>query len=119
MSLQFLNPSLLTHRSDAVVHNGTAYLSGAIPGDTTVLFADQVEQVLAQIEERLALAGTAKDHILSATIWLSDVDNDVAEFNQIWNAWIVRGREPARTCVQSHLQNGARVEIAVTAALTG
>ncbi|MFE1602160.1 Rid family hydrolase [Methylobacterium sp. ID0610] len=62
-------------------------------------------------------AGTDKANILSAPIWLTDVNGDVAAVNAVWNAWLVPGRQPARACVQAGLRAGATVEIAIVAAV--
>ena len=117
MDIAFDNPENLKHRSDAVVCNGLAFISGALPSETSADMAGQTTQVLAQLDERLARAGTDKANILSATIWLTDLEGDVAAMNRVWNAWVVPGRLPARACVQSGLQHGAKIEIALVAAV--
>ncbi|AWN38366.1 Rid family hydrolase [Methylobacterium radiodurans] len=117
MQIAYDNPDDLKHRSDAVVFNGLAYISGALPHDVSAAVADQAAQVLSQLDARLRRVGTEKSNILSAAIWLADVDGDVAAFNQVWNAWVVPGRLPARVCVQAALQGNAKVEIAIVAAV--
>src|SRR5690554_2314677 len=100
MTTTYYNPQNLKHRSDAVIHNGLAYLSGVIPTDHSADFDTQVQQVLAQLDERLAAVGSSKERILSATIWLANLNRDIAAFNAIWNPWLVPGREPSRSCIQ-------------------
>lgn len=117
MELTFDNPENLKHRSDAVVFNGLAFISGALASDVSADIAGQTTQVLAELDKRLARAGTDKGHILSATVWLTDVEADVATVNAVWNAWLVPGRAPARACVQAGLQHGAKIEIALVAAV--
>lgn len=117
MDITFDNPENLKHRSDTVIYNGLAFVSGALASDTSADIAGQTAQVLAQLDERLSRAGTDKGNILSATIWLTDVDGDVATVNRAWNAWVVPGRLPARACVQAGLQRGAKIEIALVAAV--
>ncbi|NYT82586.1 RidA family protein [Alcaligenaceae bacterium] len=117
MDITYNNPGNLKHRSDTVIHNGIAYVSGAIPFDSSADIAGQARQVLAQLDERLAAAGSSKERILSATIWMHDVNRDVAAFNTVWNQWVVPGRVPARSCVQAVLQQGALLEIALLAAI--
>ncbi|RTE93646.1 RidA family protein [Bradyrhizobium sp. LVM 105] len=117
MASTYLNPGNFKHRSDAVIHNGVAYVSGAVPSDTSLDIKGQTAQVLAELDRRLAAAGTDKSELLSATIWLTDVNGDVAGFNEVWNAWVVPGRQPARAAVQAALQVGAKVEVAVIAAV--
>jgi enamine deaminase RidA (YjgF/YER057c/UK114 family) len=113
----YINPKNIKHRSDTVVFNGVAYVSGVVPSDNTASIADQTSQALAQIDARLAQAGTDKSMLLSATIWMEDVNRDVAELNGAWTAWLVSGRHPARACVEAKLQGGALLEISVIAAL--
>jgi enamine deaminase RidA (YjgF/YER057c/UK114 family) len=50
---------------------------------------------------------------------MTDVNGEVRAFNEVWNAWLVTGREPVRCCVQAVLQGGAKVEVALTAAIPG
>jgi enamine deaminase RidA (YjgF/YER057c/UK114 family) len=114
--IAYLNPGKLKHRSDAVVHNGIVHVSGAVPSDVSQDIQGQTAQVLAELDRRLAAAGTDKSKLLSATIWLADVNGDVRAFNEVWNAWLVPGREPARATVEAGLQVGAGLEIAVIAA---
>lgn len=117
MTVTYHNPGNFKHRSDTVVHNHVAYVAGTVPADSSTDFRAQVVQVLAEIDRRLALAGTDKSNLLTATIWLVDVNRDIAVFNEVWNAWVVPGRLPARAGVQSALQQGALVEVGVTAAV--
>ncbi|EPC04075.1 endoribonuclease L-PSP [Litchfieldella anticariensis FP35 = DSM 16096] len=105
--------------SQVTVHNGTVYLAGQVPHDTDADMRGQTEQVLATIDRLLAGAGTAKDHLLSAQIWVSDM----AEFNDMnaaWDAWVVPGRPPVRAAVEAKLAKPEwKVEIMVVAALPG
>lgn len=117
MSIIYQNPKKLKHRSETVIYNGTAYLAGVIPTDNKADITAQTQQVLAQIDERLAEAGTSKDRILSATIWMVDLNRDIDAFNIVWNQWLVEGREPVRSCVQSMPLRGVLLEIAVIAAV--
>jgi len=104
--------------SQATVHNGTVYLAGQVPHDATADMQGQTRQVLETIEAKLRLAGSAKDHLLSATIWITDI----AEFdamNAAWDAWVAPGRPPVRACVEARLAKPEwKVEIMVTAVQT-
>ena len=104
--------------SQAVVHGDTVYTAGQValkaPGESP---ARQTEAILAAIDDLLEQAGTDKSKLLSASIWLADM-NDFAAMNEIWDAWIVAGNTPARACVESRLAAPQfSVEIAVTAAI--
>jgi enamine deaminase RidA (YjgF/YER057c/UK114 family) len=89
--------------SQAVVHGNTVYTAGQValraPGASVT---DQTKDILARIDELLAEAGSSKDKILTATIWLSDMDT-FAEMNAVWDAWVAQGHTPGRACVESRL----------------
>lgn len=111
-----------SERSSAVLqHNGVVYLSGQV-GIIEKLgvsgIKEQTTQTLEKIEELLALAGTDKTRILSAQIWLRDIDRDFSPFNQVWNAWVPKGlSKGVRACVQAKMaRETILVEISVTAA---
>ena len=103
--------------SEASVFDGRIHCSGMIPEDTTADIAGQVRQALAEIEALLARGGSDKTKILSATIWLADI-NDFAAMNAVWDAWVVPGQTPARATVQARLNDPKmKVEIMVVAAV--
>jgi len=79
--------------------------------------ADQTTDILSQIDALLAEAGTNKENMLTATIWLSDISS-FAEMNLVWDAWVPKGNAPARACVESKLaREELLVEIQVSAAI--
>lgn len=99
--------------SQAVIHNDTIYLAGQVgaPGEPVRV---QTQAVLDQIDALLERAGSSKDNILSATIWLADMA-DFAEMNSVWDAWV--SEPPARATGEAKLATpDYRVEIIVTAA---
>lgn len=103
--------------SQVVVHNKTVYLAGQVADDPTADVQIQTRQVLAKIERLLEDAGSDLSHLLSATIWLTDI-GDFAAMNEVWDAWVPDGAAPARACVESALAfEGLRVEVGVIAAL--
>lgn len=105
-----------TRLSQAVVHGSTVYVAGIVAGDTSADVVGQTRQILTKLEAVLASAGTDKSHILSATIWLSDIGSYDA-MNSVWDSWIEAGTAPARACVEAKLADEAyRVEIAIIAA---
>ncbi len=103
--------------SMAVVHAGTAYLSGQVALDSVGADATtQTQEVLRRIDALLGEVGSARDRILSATIWLTDIAHYEA-MNAVWDAWLPAGGAPARATVVSGLAlAGLAVEIAVVAA---
>lgn len=103
--------------SQVVVHNSVAYLAGQVPTDPAADIGTQTEQVLAKIDNLLAMAGTDKTKLLSATIWLSDM-RYFPQMNEKWDAWVPEGAAPARATVQSALANPElKVEIGIIAAV--
>lgn len=104
--------------SDAVIHNSKVYLSGVV-ADVTVgqPVYEQTKDVLRQIDELLAAAGTDKTRILKANIWLTDIAT-FDQMNRAWDAWVIPGKTPARATVEARLAGeGYDVEIMVEAAV--
>lgn len=104
--------------SQAVVHGNTVYLAGQVaqnaPGGSV---ADQTRDILAAIDRLLGEAGTGKQRLLSATIWLADIAT-FNEMNGVWDAWVAPGNTPARACVEAKLAAPQfTVEIGIIAAL--
>ncbi|MFN0091681.1 MAG: RidA family protein [Acidimicrobiales bacterium] len=103
--------------SAAVVHGGVAYLSGHVAQDPSADVAGQTEQILAQIDARLAEAGSDKSRILSANVWLADIAG-FDDMNRAWEAWVDPANAPARATVEAKLAAPQyKVEIAVIAAV--
>lgn len=101
--------------SQAVIHGDTVYLAGQVgePGDDV---AAQTKTVLDEIDALLARAGTDKSKILSATIWLADI-NDFAAMNGVWDQWVDKDNPPARATSEARLATpDYKVEIIVVAA---
>ena len=104
--------------SAIVVHSGTVYLSGEVANDLSGDICQQTRETLANIEGLLDRAGTDKTRVLSATIYLKDIDKDFAGMNSVWDAWLPVGVAPARAAVQAKMCDpGFLVEISVIAAL--
>jgi len=101
--------------SEAVIYNGTVWLAGQIGEGATV--AEQTADVLRQIDALLAEAGTSKENIVQAIIWLADMA-DFAEMNSAWDAWVPQGHTPARATGEAKLAAPQyKVEIIITAAI--
>ena len=100
--------------SKIVKHNGTIYLCGQVGAGDSV--TDQTIDCLARVDALLNEAGSDREHILQATIWLSDMA-DFAEMNAVWDAWVPSGHAPARACGEAKLARDVlKVEIIVIAA---
>jgi len=101
--------------SDIVIHNNTVYLAGQVGEGETV--TEQTKDVLAQIDEALAKAGSNKSKILQAIIWLSDMST-FAEMNAVWDGWVDQTNSPARATGEAKLAAPKyKVEIIITAAV--
>jgi len=102
--------------SQAVVANGFVFLAGQVATDPSTADVEvQTRQVLAEIDRLLALAGSSKQKILTATIYLSDVAS-FADMNRAWEAWVPADAKPARATVEAALVAPQyKVEIQVTA----
>jgi enamine deaminase RidA (YjgF/YER057c/UK114 family) len=74
--------------------------------------------VLDTIDARLASVGSGKEKILSAQIWLKNIDRDFAGLNAVWEAWVPSDAVPTRaTCEAKLAAPELLVEIIVIAAL--
>jgi enamine deaminase RidA (YjgF/YER057c/UK114 family) len=103
--------------SEAVVHNGVAYLAGQVSSGGATDIGGQTREVLAAIDALLARAGTDKTRVLRAQIFLADMA-DFPGMNAVWDQWVAVGHTPARATVQAALAKLQwKVEIVVTAAL--
>lgn len=102
--------------SRIVKHNGTIYLCGQVCADATKDIAEQTQTMLDKVDTLLDQAGSDKEHMLSATIYIKDM-KDFAEMNAVWDAWVPEGHAPARACVEASMAREALlVEISVVAA---
>ena len=103
--------------SKIVKHNGVAYLCGQVGAGDTV--AEQTADCLARVDALLREAGSDREHMLQAIIWLSDMA-DFAEMNAVWDVWVPKGHAPARACGEAKLARDVlKVEVIVTAAVKG
>lgn len=101
-----------------VVHNGVAYLSGQVPTTAEADVVLQTKEVLAKIDTLLEKAGSSKENLLSAQIWIKDMAQDFEKFNAVWEAWIGENEPPARAAVEANMARPhVLVEVMVTAAL--
>jgi enamine deaminase RidA (YjgF/YER057c/UK114 family) len=102
--------------SRIVKHNGVIYLCGQVCKDATKGITEQTASMLEKVDELLAQAGSDKEHILSATIYVKTMD-DFAGMNAVWDTWVPEGHAPARACVEASMARDVLlVEISVVAA---
>jgi len=115
MSIKRLEPG--ARMSQAVIANGFVFLAGQVAPDPSGSVVSQTRQVLGEIDRLLAAAGSSKERIVSATIYLADMDS-FGEMNKAWESWVPPDAKPARATVEAKLVSSEyRVEIQVTALL--
>ena len=102
--------------SRIVKHNGVIYLCGQVCADASQGITEQTQTMLDKVDELLIKAGSDREHMLSATIYVKDM-NDFAQMNAVWDNWVPEGYAPARACVEAAMaRESLLVEISVVAA---
>ncbi|GGM89753.1 RutC family protein [Dyadobacter beijingensis] len=106
--------------SKALVSNGFLFISGQIGSAggqlVTTSFQDEVKQVFANIEAILNEHNLTFSHIVSVTVYLTDM-RYFDELNEVYQTYFT-GRFPTRTCIAvAGLPKQARVELTTMASL--
>lgn len=113
MEIRRINPT--PRWSDATVYGGVIHFV-EVPADLAADITSQAQQVLAQAEATLALAGSDKSRLLMVTIYVTDIAK-VAALNAVWDAWLPAGCAPVRACLKVELTHpDMLVEMAFVAA---
>lgn len=103
--------------SKIVIHNDTVYLCGQVAKDANGDIKEQTRTMLKKVDDLLVQAGSDREHILSATVYLKDMQY-FKEMNEVWDAWVIEGHSPARACVAAQMARPELlVEISVIAAV--
>lgn len=106
--------------SPAVIVDGWCHVSGMGPWDprtrsvvgTTIEV--QTAQVVANLQSVLASARATLAQVISASVFLADLERDWSGFDATWSSFFEPDRYPARTTVGARLK-GVLVEISVLA----
>ncbi len=102
--------------STAVEYNGIVFLCGMVADNLDADIKGQTEDCLKQIDEALAMCGTDKTKLLSATVYITDISQK-PKMNEAWTAWLGKNGRPTRACIQVTLASPRElVEIVVSAA---
>lgn len=117
MAIRRIEPG--ARMSQGVVYGETVYLAGQVANEPVGMgVTGQTQNILEQIDRLLASAGTGKENILTATVYLADIAH-FAEMNAAWDAWVSKDNPPARATVEAKLAAPEYlVEIVVVAART-
>lgn len=112
-------PAAIGPYSQAIISGGLVFTSGQIPinpetGSIEVTdITSQTEQVMKNLGEVLAAAGTCYEKAVKTTCFLADI-SDFAAFNEVYGRYFTE--KPARSCVAvKDLPKGALVEVEVIA----
>jgi 2-iminobutanoate/2-iminopropanoate deaminase len=115
-------PKAIGPYSQAVVLNGTAFLSGQIPLDPATGqivegdIAAQTGQVLENLKAVLEAAGSSLAAVLKTTVYLQDM-GDFPKMNEVYGRYF-SANAPARSTVEvSRLPRNVRIEIDAIAAV--
>lgn len=112
MTQRYLQTPIM-HR--VVEHNGIVYVGGTTCDDESLDMAGQTREILAKIDKYLAEAGTDKTKLLSATIFVTDL-NMKPEMDKVWKEWVDPSLLPTRATVGvADLGDTTLIEIVVTA----
>ncbi len=113
-------PAAVGPYSQAVSTAAMVFVSGQIPMDpatgsvVTGDIATQTRQVLNNLKEVLAAAGSSLDKVVKATVFITNMD-DFPVVNKVY-AEFFPADPPARACVEvSRLPKGVDVEIEAVA----
>jgi enamine deaminase RidA (YjgF/YER057c/UK114 family) len=107
--MEIIRKDATDRMSRIVEHGNTIYLCGQTAKDANTDIKEQTKTTLEKVEDLLEKAGSDKKHILSVTIYVRDM-KDFAAMNEVWDAWVEEGHQPARACVEARM---ARPELLV------
>ena len=109
-------PQAIGPYSQAVVHNGMAYLSGQIPLDPATgqlveaEIAAQTTRVLENLKAVLEACGSGLDQVVKTTVYIQDM-REFARMNEVYATYFSQN-PPARSTVEAaRLPRDVRVEI--------
>ncbi|MGF7162982.1 enamine deaminase RidA (YjgF/YER057c/UK114 family) [Rhodoligotrophos appendicifer] len=108
-------PMKIGHKG--VEYGKTVYVGGVIANDLTLDMKGQTKQIAEKIDAVLAEHGTSKDRLLSATIFVTDL-NQRPLMNEAWAEWLDPAQLPARATIGvNDLGPNVLIEITAVAAI--
>jgi enamine deaminase RidA (YjgF/YER057c/UK114 family) len=103
----------IMHR--VVEHSGLVFVGGTTCDDESLDMAGQTKEILAKLDTYLEQAGSNKTKLLSATIFITDM-NLKPEMDKVWKEWLSPETFPTRATVGvADLGGTTLIEIVVTA----
>ena len=109
-------PKAIGPYSQAIVHNGLAFLSGQIPLDPSAGqlvqgdIAAQTTRVLENVKAVLEACGSGLDMVVKTTVYVKDM-GEFARMNEVYGKYFSEN-PPARSTVEAaRLPRDVRVEI--------
>lgn len=113
-------PSAIGPYNQAILVNGTLYISGQIPinpenGTLVEGIEAETHQVMKNLGAILAEAGMSFGNVVKSSIFLTDMEN-FAVVNEIYASYFTQQPYPARETIQVvKLPKGVNVEISMIA----
>ena len=101
--------------ADVVVYRGVAHWV-EVAEDISLDARGQIAQVLAQIDATLEAIKSDRTRLLQVLVYMAE-QNDAANLNELWDAWVPAAHPPVRAMVQVGLGKACKVEMVVTAAV--
>ncbi|MFM7848937.1 MAG: RidA family protein [Rubrivivax sp.] len=124
MSFLSINPEANArpggHYSHGTVANGFVFVSGQLPitsaGEKLVAapFAQQVRQVLANVEATLAACGSGMDRLVQVRVYMDDIAN-WPEFDALYAQWVQSNRPSRAVVPTAPLHFGFKIEMEAVA----
>ena len=115
-------PKAIGPYEQAVKCNGLLFTSGQIaldPATGTLIDGDvsaQTRQVLDNLKAVLEAGGSSLDHVIKATVYLTDLSN-FAKMNEVYAEYLGHAKPARSTVGVATLPRGASVEIDLVATL--
>ncbi len=106
-------PGSVAGRSSVVAFDGLVFTVAT--ADTYELdMRKQAAEALANLDKQLAMAGTDKSRLVSATVYITDMALK-PQMNEVWDAWVDMANPPQRACIGAALEDGDLIEIVAVA----
>ena len=106
----------IMHR--AVRTGDLVFIGGTIADDTSVSMGAQTANILGKIEGYLKEAGSDRNHVLTASIFVTDLSKK-KEMDAAWTDFFGDALPARATVGVADLGGGAMIEVVVTARVAG